>query len=81
MHKTTDNELLQDAKKNVSSVTAVAPACRCVRSRCKGCRNLERAGQKRYCTGLAEGGIEPTPDVLAAVNFCLCAGLRRDLPE
>ena len=72
MHKTTDNELLQDAKKNVSQCDRCGtclPICPLFEA--KGVETSSARGKNAIARALAEGGIEPTPDVLAAVNFCL----------
>src|SRR5512136_3286276 len=72
MYKTTDNELLREAKKNVSQCDRCGtclPVCPLF-----GVKDVETSsarGKNAIARALAEGGIEPTPDVLAAVNFCL----------
>jgi len=72
MHKSTENELLQEAKKNVSQCDRCGtclPVCPLF-----GVKDIETSsarGKNAITRALAEGGIEPTPDVLAAVNFCL----------
>jgi len=72
MHKTKDEELLQEAKKNVSQCDRCGtclPVCPLF-----GVKDVETSsarGKNAIARALAEGGIEPTPDVLAAVNFCL----------
>ena len=73
MHKTTDNELLQDAKKNVSQCDRCGTCLTvCPLFEAKGGVETSSArGKNTIARALAEGGIEPTRDVLAAVNFCL----------
>jgi len=72
MHKTADAELLQNAKKIVSQCDrcgACLPVCPLF-----GARDIESAsarGKNTIVRALAEGGIEPAPEVLAAVDFCL----------
>ncbi len=72
MDKTADAELLQNAKKIVSQCDrcgACLPVCPLF-----GARDIESAsarGKNAIARALAEGGIEPAPEVLAAVNFCL----------
>ena len=72
MQKTADNELLQNAKKIVSQCDrcgACLPVCPLF-----GARDIESAsarGKNAIVRALAEGGIEPAPEVLAAVDFCL----------
>jgi glycolate oxidase iron-sulfur subunit len=72
MHKNTDDKLLQDARKIVSQCDrcgACLPVCPLFEA-----RNIEASsarGKNVIARVLAEGGIEPTPEALAAVNFCL----------
>ena len=72
MHKNTDDKLLQDARKIVSQCDrcgACLPVCPLFEA-----RNVEASsarGKNVIARVLAEGGIEPTPEALAAVNFCL----------
>ena len=72
MHKNADDKLLQDARKIVSQCDrcgACLPVCPLFEA-----RNIEASsarGKNVIARVLAEGGIEPTPEALAAVNFCL----------
>jgi glycolate oxidase iron-sulfur subunit len=67
-----DNQLLQKAQMTVSQCDrcgACLPVCPLF-----GARDVETAsarGKNALARALAEGGVEPTPDVLAVVNFCL----------
>src|SRR5512139_2725742 len=72
MHKATDSELLQDARKNVSQCDRCGtclPVCPLFEA--KDVETSSARGKNAIARALAEGGIEATPDVLAAVNFCL----------
>ena len=70
--ETANNTLLQQAERTVSQCDrcgACLPACPLF-----GARDIETAsarGKNALVRALAEGGIEPTPEVLAVVNFCL----------
>ena len=72
MDKTTDAALLQNAKKIVGQCDrcgACLPVCPLF-----GARDIESVsarGKNAIARALVEGGIEPAPEVLAAVNFCL----------
>jgi len=72
MHKPIDDALLKDAKKKVSSCDrcgACLPVCPLF-----GAKDVEISGARgknMIAMALAEGGIEPTPETLSAVNFCL----------
>lgn len=72
MPETADNTLLQKAKMTVSQCDrcgACLPTCPLF-----GVRDAETSsarGKNAIAWALAEGGVEPTPEVLAAVNFCL----------
>ena len=67
-----DAELLQNAKVLVSGCDrcgACLPVCPLF-----GARDIEAAsarGKNAIARALAEGGIEPSPEALSAVNFCL----------
>src|SRR5574340_1114766 len=72
MPKTAEESLLRNAKRSVSqcdrcgTCLAVCPLF--------GARDVEKSsarGKNVIVRLLAEGGIEPAPDVLAAVDFCL----------
>lgn len=72
MEKITDNELLQDAEKKVSQ----CERCGTCLTVCPlfGVKDIERVsprGKNMLVRALAQGGIEPTANELAAVNFCL----------
>ena len=72
MHKTMNNALLQNAKKYVSQCDRCGtclPVCPLFEA--KDVETSSARGKNTITRALAEGGIEPTPDVLAAVNFCL----------
>ena len=64
--------MLQNAKRIVSQCDRCGtclPVCPLF-----GARDVETSsarGKNAIVRALAEGGIEPTPEVLAAVNFCL----------
>ncbi|MHB8909745.1 MAG: (Fe-S)-binding protein [Syntrophales bacterium] len=72
MDKGTENKLLKNAKEIVSRCDrcgACLPVCPLF-----GARDIEASsarGKNAIARALAEGGIEPKPGVLAAVNFCL----------
>jgi glycolate oxidase iron-sulfur subunit len=72
MDKTADAVLLQNARKIVSQCDrcgACLPVCPLF-----GARDIESAsarGKNAIARALAEGGIEPGREVLAAVDFCL----------
>ncbi|MBU2226234.1 MAG: (Fe-S)-binding protein [Proteobacteria bacterium] len=72
MDKATDNTLLQEAKNKVGQCDrcgACLPVCPLF-----GVRDVELSsarGKNAIALALAEGGIEPALDTLAAVNFCL----------
>jgi glycolate oxidase iron-sulfur subunit len=72
MDKAADNTLLQEAKKKVSPCDrcgACLPVCPLF-----GVKDVELSsarGKNAIARAIAEGGIEPTPDALAAVDFCL----------
>ena len=64
--------LLQNAKRIVSQCDrcgACLPVCPLFGA--TDVEAVECAGKERIARALAEGGIEPTPEVLAAVDFCL----------
>jgi glycolate oxidase iron-sulfur subunit len=72
MHKTADAALLQNAKKIVSQCDRCG-ACLTV---CPlfGARDIEASsarGKNVIARALAEGGLDPGPDVAKAVDFCL----------
>ena len=72
MRKTTDDELLQDAKRNISQCDRCGtclPVCPLFEAR--DVETSSARGKNAITRALAEGGVGPTPDVLAAVNFCL----------
>jgi glycolate oxidase iron-sulfur subunit len=72
MQKTLESGLLQNAKRIVSQCDrcgACLPVCPLF-----GAKDIEASsarGKNTLARALIEGGIEPAPDVLAAVNFCL----------
>lgn len=72
MRKETDDKLLQAAKKIVSQCDRCGtclPACPLF-----DVRSVEASsarGKNVIARALTEGGIEPTPEALAKVNFCL----------
>ena len=72
MDKAADSALLQEAKKKASQCDrcgACLPVCPLF-----GAKDVELSsarGKNAIARALAEGGIESTPDALAAVNFCL----------
>jgi glycolate oxidase iron-sulfur subunit len=72
MRKDRDKELLQEAKKIVSQCDRCGtclPACPLF-----DVRNIEASsarGKNVIARALAEGGLEPSPEMLAKVNFCL----------
>jgi len=72
MPELVDNTLVQQAKVTVSQCDrcgACLPACPLF-----GARDVETSsarGKNAIVRALAEGGVEPTPEVLAVVNFCL----------
>jgi glycolate oxidase iron-sulfur subunit len=83
MSKTADNELLRNAKSIVSQCDRCGtclPVCPLF-----GVRDIESAsarGKNTIARALAEGGIEPKPEVLAAVNFCLlCRACSENCPS
>ena len=72
MHKAKDEELLQEAKKNVSQCDRCGTCLPvCPLFEVKDVETSGARGKNAIARALAEGGIEPAPDVLAAVNFCL----------
>ncbi len=78
-----DMELLRNAKRIVSQCDrcgACLPVCPLF-----GARDVEKSsarGKNTIVRALAEGGIEPTPEVLAAVNFCLlCRACTENCPS
>jgi glycolate oxidase iron-sulfur subunit len=72
MSKDRDNELLQEAKKIVSQCDRCGtclPACPLF-----DVRNIEASsarGKNVIARALIEGGLDPSPEMLAKVNFCL----------
>jgi glycolate oxidase iron-sulfur subunit len=70
--KVADNKLLQDAKRIVSQCDrcgACLPVCPLF-----GAKDIEASsarGKNALVRALAEGGIEPAPELLSAVDFCL----------
>jgi glycolate oxidase iron-sulfur subunit len=72
MPETADKQLLRKAEMTVRPCDrcgACLPACPLFEA-----RDVETAsarGKNALARALAEGGLEPTPDVLTAVNFCL----------
>ena len=72
MHQTADALLLQNAKKIVSQCDrcgACLPVCPLF-----GAKDIESAsarGKNTIVRALAEGGVEPSQEILAAVDFCL----------
>jgi glycolate oxidase iron-sulfur subunit len=72
MHKTADAALLQNAERIVSQCDrcgACLPVCPLF-----GARDIEASsarGKNVIVRALAEGGLDPTPDVAKAVDFCL----------
>jgi glycolate oxidase iron-sulfur subunit len=72
MHKTADAALLQNARKIVSQCDrcgACLPVCPLF-----GARDIEASsarGKNVITRALAEGGLDPAPDVAKAVDFCL----------
>ena len=82
MPKNTNDTLLEEAKKIVSQCDRCGtclPACPLFEA-----KNVEASsarGKNVIARALTEGGLEPTPEMLAKVNFCLVPGLRRHLPE
>ncbi len=83
MSKTADVELLRNAKSIVSQCDRCGtclPVCPLF-----GARDVEKSsarGKNVIVRLLAEGGIEPKPEVLAAVNFCLlCRACTENCPS
>lgn len=72
MHKTADAAFLQNAKKIVSQCDrcgACLPVCPLF-----GARDIEASsarGKNVITRALAEGGLDPAPDVAKAIDFCL----------
>lgn len=72
MHKTTDKKLLLDVKKNVSQCDRCGTCLTvCPLFEASSVETSSARGKNVIARALAEGGIDPTRDVLAAVNFCL----------
>lgn len=72
MHKTADAALLQNAKKIVSQCDrcgACLPVCPLFGA--KGIEASSARGKNVIARALAEGGLDPAPDVAKAVDFCL----------
>lgn len=72
MSKDINSELIQDAKKIVSQCDRCGtclPACPLFDV--KSIEASSARGKNVIARALAEGGFEPTPEVLARVNFCL----------
>lgn len=72
MNKTADQDLLGEAQRIVSQ----CDRCGSCRTVCPlfGAKNIEGSsarGKNNIARALAMGGLEPTPDVMAAVDFCL----------
>jgi glycolate oxidase iron-sulfur subunit len=83
MPKAADSALLRNAKRIVSQCDRCGtclPVCPLF-----GARDVEKSsarGKNVIVRLLAEGGIEPTPEVLAAVNFCLlCRACTENCPS
>jgi glycolate oxidase iron-sulfur subunit len=81
--KTAERGLLHNAKRIVNQCDrcgACLPVCPLF-----GARDVESSsarGKNTITRALAEGGIEPKPDVLAAVNFCLlCRACAENCPS
>ncbi|MEW6334298.1 MAG: 4Fe-4S dicluster domain-containing protein, partial [Thermodesulfobacteriota bacterium] len=72
MHKDADAAMLQNARKIVGQCDrcgACLPVCPLF-----GTRDVEASsarGKNAIVRALAEGGIDPAPDVARAVDFCL----------
>jgi glycolate oxidase iron-sulfur subunit len=72
MRHTAGDKLLEDAKKYVSQCDRCGtclPVCPLFEA--KDVETSSARGKNAIARALIEGGVEPTPDVLAAVNFCL----------
>lgn len=72
MAKTSNETLLQNAKKLVSPCDRCGtclPFCPLFGT--KGIEATSARGKNAIARALAEGGLKPTPEVLAAANFCL----------
>ncbi|MBP2675069.1 MAG: lutA 2 [Deltaproteobacteria bacterium] len=83
VQKTAGESLLQNAKRIVSQCDRCGtclPVCPLF-----GARDVEKSsarGKNVIVRLLAEGGIEPTPEVLATVNFCLlCRACTENCPS
>lgn len=72
MKPTTDEQLLQEARKIVSQ----CDRCGTCLTVCPlfGVKDIEKSaarGKNAMTRALADGGLQPTPDILEAANFCL----------
>jgi glycolate oxidase iron-sulfur subunit len=72
MVKTLDYHLLQEAKEKVSSCDRCGTCLTvCPLFSVQDIEKVSARGKNAFTLALAEGGIEPTADVLTAANFCL----------
>ena len=71
-----NNELNQKLLRNIRELVAPCDRCGTCRLFCplygvKDIENSNARGKVNIAKALVAGGLEPTPDVMAAVNFCL----------
>src|SRR3989337_221 len=72
MHKRAGKELLREARRKVSQCDrcgACLPVCPLFGE--KDSESASARGKNAMAQALADGGLEPTRDVLARVDFCL----------